>query len=225
MVEGEPEQAPEPGLRERKKQQMRRHIAETARERFAERGFDNVTVAEVAAAAEVSQQTVFNYFPTKEDLVFWRLGAFEAELLATIRDRAPGESALAAFARFLFARPGLLSAPEPAAQEQLASFARMIAGSPALLAREQQIFAGNTQALAELLAGELDAEAGDLRPWVAANAITGLHRALVAYARARVLEGARHPALGDEVRARAEQALALLEAGLDGYAAPDAPRR
>src|SRR6476659_1656617 len=91
----------QPGLRERKKQQTRQLIAETARRLFGERGFERVTVAEVARAAEVSEQTVFNYFPTKEDLVYWRLQSFEDELLGTIRTRAPGESGLSAFGRFV----------------------------------------------------------------------------------------------------------------------------
>src|SRR5215208_3669734 len=90
-----------PGLRERKKEQTRRHIAEVARRLFGERGFERVTIAEIARTAEVSEQTVFNYFRTKEDLVYWRLGSFEEELLATIREREPGESVLAAFGRFV----------------------------------------------------------------------------------------------------------------------------
>src|SRR5438876_202659 len=96
------------GLRERKKQRTRELIAETARRLFAERGFEAVTVAEVARASDVSEQTVFNYFPTKEDLVYWRLGAFEEHLLATVREREPGESALAAFRRFVLGQHGLL---------------------------------------------------------------------------------------------------------------------
>src|SRR5215208_8135220 len=96
------------GLRERKKEQTRRLIAETARRLFGERGFERVPVAEIARAADVSEQTVFNYFPTKEDLVYWRLGSFEEELLATIREREPGEPALAAFRRFLLSQRGLL---------------------------------------------------------------------------------------------------------------------
>ena len=69
------------GRRERKKQQMRAPIAETARRLFGERGFEGVTVAEVAREADVAEQTVYNYFPTKEDLVYWRLESFEERLL------------------------------------------------------------------------------------------------------------------------------------------------
>jgi AcrR family transcriptional regulator len=85
MAEKATTEAPELGLRERKKQRTRELIAETARRLFGERGFDRVTVAEVARAAEVSEQTVFNYFPTKEDLVYFRLESFEEELLRTVR--------------------------------------------------------------------------------------------------------------------------------------------
>jgi AcrR family transcriptional regulator len=211
-------ESPPPGLRERKKEQTRQLIAETARRLFGERGFERVTVAEVAQAAEVSQQTVFNYFPTKEDLVYWRLESFEDELLTTVREREPGEPALAAFGRFLVAQRGLLGKQDPEAREQLAALTRMITESPALLAREQQIFAGYTASLAALLAQETGADAADLRPQVAANAMMGVHRALVDHARRRIVEGARHPRLAAEVRARGEEALALLDEGLAGYA-------
>jgi AcrR family transcriptional regulator len=206
------------GLRERKKEQTRRLIAETARALFGERGFERVTVAEIARAADVSEQTVFNYFRTKEDLVYWRLESFEDELLTTIRERAPGESVLAAFKRFVVAQRGLLGKTDPEAREQLQAVARMITESPSLLAREQQIFAGYTASLAALLAEETGADAADVRPLVAANAMMGVHRALVHHARGRVVEGMRHPRLAAEVRARAEEALALLDEGLERYA-------
>jgi AcrR family transcriptional regulator len=206
------------GLRERKKEQMRRLIAETARQLFAERGFEHVTVADVAHAADVSQQTVFNYFPTKEDLVFWRLGAFEEDLLASVRDRSPGESALAAFRRFLLSQRGVLRSSQPEARAQLAGLMRTIEESPALAAREQQIYARYTDALATLLAEEASSDPGDIEPWVAANAMTGIHRALVRHARRRVLDGARPSALAEEIRAHGEQAFALLELGLGSYA-------
>src|SRR5436190_19201344 len=129
----------EAGLRERKKQHTRELIADAARRLFAERGFEQVTVAEIARVADVSPQTVFNYFPSKEDLVYWRMESFEEELLAAIRDRRPGDSALAAFARFVLEPRGLLATEDPS--HELLGLTRMIAGSPALLAREQQVFA------------------------------------------------------------------------------------
>src|SRR5260370_10636313 len=75
------------GLRELKKEQTRRLIADTAWRLFTERGFDQVSVAEVAREAQVAEATVFNYFPAKEDLFYWRLGAFWTQ--ATHAGRAP----------------------------------------------------------------------------------------------------------------------------------------
>src|SRR5580700_4913701 len=80
----------EQGLRERKKQRTRQLIAETARALFVERGFDAVPVAEVARHADVSEATVFNYFQTKEDLVFQGMQAFETEMLDAVRNRPAG---------------------------------------------------------------------------------------------------------------------------------------
>src|SRR5215218_9458705 len=132
----------QPGLRERKKQQTRQLIADTARRLFTERGFEGVTVAEIAREADVSEKTVFNYFPTKEDLVYWRLESFEEELLATVRERAAGESVLDAFGRFVREPRGMLGQYDPDARERLAALTRMIVESPSLLTREQQIFEG-----------------------------------------------------------------------------------
>ncbi|HXD71359.1 MAG TPA: TetR family transcriptional regulator [Gaiellales bacterium] len=208
----------EPGLRERKKARTRELIAETARTLFAERGFEAVTVAEVARAADVSQQTVFNYFPTKEDLVFWRLEAFEAELLGAIRDRPAGEPVIAAFGRFVRRPRGLLAERDAAARARLAGITRTIAESPALLARERQTLARYTASLAALIAEEQGAGPGDIAPTVAANALMGVHHALVAQARAGLLAGTPHTALARRVVEQADGALALLERGLSGYA-------
>jgi AcrR family transcriptional regulator len=184
-----------------------------------ERGFDRVTVAEVARAADVSEATVFNYFPTKEDLLYWRLESFEQDLLETVREREPGESFLAAFGRFVLQRRGLLAAQDPDTIEFLAGLTRTITESPALLAREGQIYDRFTTSLAALMAEETGAGTNGVEPWVVANALMGVHRALVDYTRRRVLAGARNPRLVREVRTRGKRALAALEGGLGDYGA------
>jgi AcrR family transcriptional regulator len=214
----------ETGLRERKKQQTRELIAESARRLFAERGFEAVTVADVARAADVSAQTVFNYFPTKEDLVYWRLGTFEEELLKAVRDRPRGEAAVAAFKRFLLSQQGLLGKHDPEARAELTAFTQMISSSPALQAREAQILAGYSSALAALLRDETGAAPDDLEPQVAADAMIGVHRALIAYTRARILAGDLGPRLPRDVKRQAEAAFARLEGGLGDYAASSATR-
>ena len=206
------------GLRERKKEQTRRHIAESARELFSERGFEHVTIAAVAEAADVAVQTVFNYFPTKEDLVYWRLSSFEEELLTAVRERPPGESAIEAFQRFLLAQPGLMGKHTPEARDELTAFTRMIVDSPALRAREGQIFSGYTDALAGLLAEQTGARPDDIRPRVAAHAMIGIHRALIDYSRGRIVDGDLGPRLARDIRAQARRAFALLESGLGEYA-------
>jgi AcrR family transcriptional regulator len=209
---------PQLGLRERKKQQTRQLIADAARRLFVERGFDNVSVIEIARTADVAEKTVYNYFPTKEDLVYSGMEAFEAQLLEAIRERKPGQSVLAAFGRFVGNPRGLLAENDPDAAERLAQVTRMITESPALLAREQQVLARYTAALAALIAEETGAGADDIEPWVAANAMMGVHRTLLDYTRRRIVAGARNPRLVRDVRAQADKALTLLEHGLDRYA-------
>jgi AcrR family transcriptional regulator len=205
------------GLRARKKQRTRQLIADTARRLFAERGFEAVPVAEIARAAEVSEATVFNYFPTKEDLLYSRLEAFEQELLSSIRDRAPGESVLAAFGRFVLTPRGLLAARDPEQVEHLAAITRVITESPSMLARERQIYAKYTDALAALLATETGAGASDIQPWVVARTLIGLHQATVDYTRREILSGTRNPTLARRVRRQAQEALDTVRRGLDGY--------
>ena len=84
------------GLRERKKRRTREHIADTAARLFGERGYEHVAVLDVAAAADVSEQTVYNYFPTKQDLVFDREEDLVDRLTGLIRTRPPGTSPAAA---------------------------------------------------------------------------------------------------------------------------------
>src|ERR671916_1504679 len=89
--------APTEGLRERKKRAARESIAATARRLFAARGFDSVTVAEIAAAADVSEKTVFNHFATKEDLAFAGREQGLVRLVSDIRERPPGTAVLDVF--------------------------------------------------------------------------------------------------------------------------------
>jgi AcrR family transcriptional regulator len=209
------------GLRERKKEQTRQLIADTARRLFAERGFEAVTVAEVARAAGVAEKTVFNYFPTKEELFYSRLEAFEEELLAAVRERAPGVSILAAVRGFLIAPRGVLAMQGPGgdeqATEQLRTVTRVITESPALLARERQVFAQYAEALAALIGEETGARPGAIEPQVVANVLLGVHRALIDYVRARALAGAPASQVAREVRARAKRAFELLEHGMGEY--------
>jgi AcrR family transcriptional regulator len=219
----DPGQAAEPGLappaplglRERKKQRTARQIAETARRLFAERGFEHVTVAEIARAADVSEGTVFNYFPSKEDLVYERMEVFERELLSAIRDRPAGESLVAAFRRFILTPRGFIASTDPAAAKQLRAITQVIAQSPALLAREQQILDRYTRALASVIAQERGRSADDIEPQVIANALLGVHRALLDYVRREIVAGTPSGRIATGLKQRGERALVLLEHGLD----------
>jgi AcrR family transcriptional regulator len=206
------------GLRERKKEQTRQAIREAALRLFAERGFDGVTVAEIASAADVSVATLFNYFPTKEDLVYARMETFEADLITAIREREPGETVLAAFGRFILNIGGLLASNDAEASERLAAIARIVTASPALLAREREISAHYTQSLAALIAEETEAVADDLTPSVAANALMGVHRAMLGQVRSRLLARTPNQRLARDIHSGAAQALLRLERGLGDYA-------
>src|SRR5438128_9111128 len=110
-------------------------------ELFAQRGFDAVHVAEVAAAANVSEKTVYNYFPTKEDLFFDEVPAREAALVAAVTGRGQGESILGALRRLQAGEcPRLCSAG-------FAAFARIIEDSTALQAKELEVMARFVQVL------------------------------------------------------------------------------
>ncbi|THA82926.1 TetR/AcrR family transcriptional regulator [Streptomyces sp. A0592] len=114
------------GLRESKKLRTRRQLAATALELFLERGFDAVSVADVAAAAEVSKPTLFRYFPTKEDLLLDRFADHQDEVARIVRERPAGRTPVAAVhAQFLTALAerdpitGLCDHPEVLAFQRL----------------------------------------------------------------------------------------------------------
>ncbi|MGW4531596.1 TetR family transcriptional regulator [Nocardia sp. NPDC004340] len=176
-------------LREEKKAATRTALADAAMALFAEKGFDKVTVAEVARAANVSVNTAFNYFPTKEDLFFDRQDEVVDRLAAAVRDREPGESAAAAVRRSFLDRvrrddPTLGLAPAAA------TFWQLIDDSPALRARLLRLGEQTENTLAEVLAEATGAGADDPVPRLVAAALAGLDRALHAEIRRAILAGA-----------------------------------
>ncbi|MDP9842006.1 TetR/AcrR family transcriptional regulator [Streptosporangium lutulentum] len=204
------------GLRERKKRETRARISDIATGLFMMRGFDNVTVAEVARAADVSVNTVFNYFRTKEDLLFDRQEEVEDLLGKVVRERKSGESAIEALRRdFLDAldtghhRYGL--------HEGSDAFTRMLNASPSLNARLREMGEARERSLAGTLSDETDTDPDDLAPAFAAAQICAVLRALMAYAVQRMLAGETVDAIAPDLRRRADQAFDLLESGLGDY--------
>jgi AcrR family transcriptional regulator len=94
-------EAAAPGLREQKKARTRTAIAAAAADLFARDGYPSVTMAQIAAASGVSDQTLYNYFPTKESLVFDRSADLESSLAGALTGRPPGTGLADAFANWL----------------------------------------------------------------------------------------------------------------------------
>src|SRR4051812_14377917 len=161
------EAAPQ-GLRERKKRATRDTIAATARRLFAERGFDAVTVAEIAAAADVSEKTVFNHFATKEDLVFAGGEARLAELQAAIARRAPGTSVLDVFRASSEAMLDTIAAGE--GDDRLV-VPRIVRDSPALQRRLAAGWEDEAAALVAVVAEATGSRDDDLVPAVVARTL------------------------------------------------------
>ncbi|WP_217912756.1 TetR/AcrR family transcriptional regulator [Miltoncostaea marina] len=157
---------PGPGLRERKKAQTRAAISDVATRLFIARGFDAVTVADIAEAAGVSAKTVFNYFGSKEELFLDRDAAMRELIAATVAERPPGTTPTAALGALLEAnciidREGWAAVEDPAWREPFAAFLATWEATPALRAR---LLMGNellAAALAAGLAAECAAPAGD----------------------------------------------------------------
>jgi AcrR family transcriptional regulator len=200
------------GLRERKKLQTRQQIFEASQRLFARRSFEDVTVAEIAAAADVSEMTVFNYFPTKEDLFYAGMQFFEEQLVDAVARRPRGESALKAFRRRVVEGANNLATRERA--EGILRAGRVIGASPSLRAREREIVDVYTRRLAEVLSST----PGDVEALAVASAMMAAHRALVDYIRARVAAGRRGSGLAEDFKSQARRVFARLERGLGDYA-------
>jgi AcrR family transcriptional regulator len=195
------------GLRETKKLATRQHIADVAMSLFVQRGFDHVTVAEVAGAAGVSEKTVFNYFPTKEDLFFDEVPERARRLTEAIRSRPEGEPILATLRRLQIGECARLSSPG------FAVFARTLEDSPALRLKELEMMSFFAQAVADALEGE-GIDPRDAR--IAAALLISVHRQFFRAARTQALAGKHGPAAARRLRSDLERSYTLLEHGLGG---------
>ncbi|MFE9650066.1 TetR/AcrR family transcriptional regulator [Streptomyces sp. NPDC006365] len=191
------------GLRERKKRQTRQHISDIATRLFVERGFVTVTIAEVADAADVSVNTVYNYFPAKEDLFLDRSKGVVGRLSRYVRARDEGESAAAAVLRELREEVEAVS-PKVGLMEGYGDFLRVIHEADALKARLWLVQQEALEHLEQTLREETDAAPGDLLPTLVAGQISWVQSTLMAMIGREMVAG-RAPA---EV---SREALALLD--------------
>jgi AcrR family transcriptional regulator len=201
-----------PGLRERRKQETRQAISNIATQMFVDRGFGEVTIAEVADAAGVAKMTVTNYFPRKEDLVLDRAEAIERHLADVITARAPGESMLAAirrdYAEAVARADVTLGLSSPA-------FAAMILGSPVLVGRVREMLDRREQLLGDAIAAETGTDGPEQR--LVAVLLASVHRVLAAEATRRSLEGEPRGQICAVLADAATRAFDLLEPSLGHY--------
>jgi AcrR family transcriptional regulator len=202
------------GLRERKKRQTREAIADAAMRLFVEHGFDAVTVADVARAADVSQKTVFNYFPTKEDLVLHGGQERRAALIEAIRARKPGTSLVKPFRN---ATMDFIDAVERGPIDGIVAVPRLVARSKSL---RDRLFLGweeEAATLSPLIAQEAGAPEGDLVPAVVARTLAWTHRLVFRSAFTRLLAGEDHREVAADLRKQARRAYDQIERGLADY--------
>jgi AcrR family transcriptional regulator len=154
--------SPSPGLRERKKQKTRDTIIKVALELFAERGYEETTIAEIADAAEVSPRTIFAYFPSKEDIVFCQLPEAQARLGQALRERPDGATALDVLRDFIAA--SLSSDPNTVLRK------RIVENDETLQRGERARNGPFEQLLVEAIAEDLHAGPDDIRPQIVAAA-------------------------------------------------------
>ncbi|MFJ3830817.1 TetR/AcrR family transcriptional regulator [Streptomyces sp. NPDC090046] len=201
------------GLRENKKLRTRRQLAATALELFLERGFDAVSVAEVAAAAEVSKPTLFRYFPSKEDLLLDRFADHQDEAARIVRDRPAGRTPAGAMrAHFLAALAerdpitGLCDHPN------VVAFQRLLYSTASLQSRLRHY----TDREVDLLAAVFEAEAlNPLAARLAAMHLVAVRRELGRENFRRIDSGRSADEAYPAAVADADQAFAMLADGLD----------
>ena len=201
-----------PRTAERGGPQTRARIREVANRLFIERGYDAVTVAEVAREAGVSSVTVFNHFPRKEDLFLDRTSDAIDLLRSAVRDRSAGADVLTSL-RDQSIRLFDERHPLSGVDERSAPFFRTVAGSPALIARAREILSKLQRTLADELQRDPDFD-GDAT-LLATLYLAGYASVLVETAR-RTMDGAQQSAVLDDHRARLERLFAVLNSGING---------
>jgi AcrR family transcriptional regulator len=217
---GEDASGPRLGLRERKKLMTRVNILRAAQEMFAERGFDHVTVAEIADAVNVSPKTVFVYFPAKEDMVFDGEAEMRQRLVDRIRSRAPGETPLEAMGSLL---RELLAAHDPPAVTGLDRLRRIVGDSAVLKARMRLMWEHFEDALAVVLAEEAGDDRHAPRPRVAAAQLVLVFRLMASEDLLEYVLAHPEPARPAALDAWLELSLRLVADGIDSFAPRAAP--
>jgi AcrR family transcriptional regulator len=213
MIESMMEAPPE-GLRERKKRATREAIAATARRLFAERGFDEVTVAEIAVAADVAEKTVFNHFATKEDLVFAGGETRLAQLQAAIAQRPAGTSVLDVFRANSEA---MLDAVAAGAGDDRLVVPRIVRDSPTLQKRLAAGWESEAATLVAVVAEATGADEDDLVPAVVARTLAWTLITIFRAAFDGLLAGEDPEQLATRLRPQAARAYDQIAAGLGDY--------
>jgi len=204
------------GRRERNKQELRTRISDTATALFLARGFDEVSVAEIAEAADVARPTVFAHFPRKEDLLFDRAPEMTEFVVAAVRDRPPGAAPLVALREALVAgsrdRDVMLGI-----RGSYVRFFRLVARSRPLQARAREL----VDVVEAALAAELRA-AGQPDPGLAAALAVAAVRSVRLAAIRRLLAGEDADAVADGEPERIGAALRVVERALAATSAQPA---
>ena len=208
MVEGRAE-----GLRERKKRAARQGIATAARRLFAERGYDAVTVSEVAAAADVSEKTVFNHFPTKEELAFAGRADRLRALVGELSDRPAGTPVLDVF------RAATRAAVDEVLDGSADDLAHVVGGSRALRSRLATGWEDEADALTAAIATTSGATDDDVVAGLMAHTLGWTHRHLLRLALDGLAAGEDRERLAARLHATADRAYDRLAAGLGDYGA------
>jgi AcrR family transcriptional regulator len=203
------------GLRELKKRETRQRISNVATEMFLARGFEAVTVTEVAAAAGVSEKTVYNYFPTKESLVFDQLEGQAERLIGAVRDRERGVSPSAALVQALKDDSQRFYAMMPADRlPDIEKFSAMVRGTAALRAAWSEHRHQMVALLTQVLADELQVDCTTPEPLVASRALIGLVELLYDSRLRHASAGHSSRELQELVNADIERGARLLETGV-----------